>query len=97
MIRDVTPNVVTFSVPFSRFGKIPIGGRGTLGEFLNDLWSEGVDVHIGVSETRMAEIIMCVAGGFDPLTCTSHLHPFNSLVSLHLHIKLPTSMMPILS
>ncbi|KAM7212611.1 hypothetical protein V8F06_011988 [Rhypophila decipiens] len=30
VIRDVTPNVVTFSVPFLRFGKIPIGGRGTL-------------------------------------------------------------------
>ncbi|KAM0265156.1 hypothetical protein ACHAQJ_000309 [Trichoderma viride] len=28
--RNVTPNVVTFSVPFSRFGKISIGGRGTL-------------------------------------------------------------------
>ncbi|GAB0136269.1 hypothetical protein EsDP_00004576 [Epichloe bromicola] len=30
VIRNVTPNVVTFSVPFSRFGKIKIGGRGTL-------------------------------------------------------------------
>ncbi|KAK4161476.1 hypothetical protein QBC43DRAFT_323777 [Cladorrhinum sp. PSN259] len=29
VIRDVTPNVVTFSVPFARFGKIPVGGRGT--------------------------------------------------------------------
>ncbi|KAK3996322.1 hypothetical protein QBC44DRAFT_318720 [Cladorrhinum sp. PSN332] len=29
VIRDVTPNVVTFSVPFLRFGRIPIGGRGT--------------------------------------------------------------------
>lgn len=33
VIRDVTPNVVTFSVPFKRFGMVPIGGRGTLGEF----------------------------------------------------------------
>lgn len=32
VIRDVTPNVVTFSVPFLRFGTIPIGGRGTLGK-----------------------------------------------------------------
>jgi hypothetical protein len=32
VIRDVKPNVVTFSVPFLRFGKFPIGGRGTLGE-----------------------------------------------------------------
>ncbi|KXX80883.1 hypothetical protein MMYC01_202075 [Madurella mycetomatis] len=30
VIRDVTPNVVTFSVPFLRFGRFPIGGRGTL-------------------------------------------------------------------
>ncbi|QUC20050.1 uncharacterized protein UV8b_04291 [Ustilaginoidea virens] len=30
VIRNVTPRVVTFSVPFSRFGKIKIGGRGTL-------------------------------------------------------------------
>lgn len=33
VIRDVTPNVVTFSVPFKRVGIIPIGGRGTVGEF----------------------------------------------------------------
>lgn len=31
VIRNITPNIVTFSVPFSRFGKIKIGGRGTLG------------------------------------------------------------------
>ncbi|KAK4124892.1 hypothetical protein N657DRAFT_643654 [Parathielavia appendiculata] len=30
VIRDLTPNIVTFSVPFLRFGKFPIGGRGTL-------------------------------------------------------------------
>ncbi|AEO65169.1 uncharacterized protein THITE_2047627 [Thermothielavioides terrestris NRRL 8126] len=30
VIRDVAPNVVTFSVPFLRFGRFPIGGRGTL-------------------------------------------------------------------
>ncbi|KAK4066785.1 hypothetical protein Trihar35433_7212 [Trichoderma harzianum] len=30
VIRNVTPNVTTFSVPFSRFGKLSIGGRGTL-------------------------------------------------------------------
>jgi hypothetical protein len=34
VIRDVTANVVTFSVPFLRFGRFPIGGRGTLGEHL---------------------------------------------------------------
>jgi hypothetical protein len=31
VIRDVTPNVVTLSVPFARFGKVPIGGRATIG------------------------------------------------------------------
>jgi hypothetical protein len=35
VIRDVTSNVVTFSVPFLRFGKFPIGGRGTLGKTSN--------------------------------------------------------------
>lgn len=30
VIRNVTPNIVTFSVPFSRFGVMQIGGRGTL-------------------------------------------------------------------
>lgn len=39
VIRDLTSNVVTFSVPFKRFGMIPIGGRGTLGEYpTGDLW-----------------------------------------------------------
>ncbi len=33
VIRDVTPNVVTLSVPFLRFGRIPVGGRGTIGMF----------------------------------------------------------------
>lgn len=32
VIRDITPNVVTFSVPFKRFGTIPVGGRGTVGK-----------------------------------------------------------------
>jgi hypothetical protein len=32
VIRNVTPNVVTFSVPFSRFNSLQVGGRGTLGK-----------------------------------------------------------------
>lgn len=32
VIRTITPNVVTFSVPFARFGILNIGGRGTLGK-----------------------------------------------------------------
>ncbi|KAL6409426.1 nuclear protein Qri2/Nse4 [Ilyonectria robusta] len=31
VIRHVTPNIATFSVPFARVGRIKIGGRGTLG------------------------------------------------------------------
>lgn len=31
VIRKVTPEITTFSVPFSRFGLFKIGGRGTLG------------------------------------------------------------------
>lgn len=30
VIRQVSPNITTFSVPFSRFGLAAIGGRGTL-------------------------------------------------------------------
>ncbi|KAL2883972.1 hypothetical protein SGCOL_000610 [Colletotrichum sp. CLE4] len=30
VIRDLTPNITTFSVPFSRFGTLKIGGRATL-------------------------------------------------------------------
>ena len=32
VIRDITPNIVTLSVPFSRFGKLRVGGRGTVGK-----------------------------------------------------------------
>ena len=31
VIRDVVPGITTFSVPFLRFGRIKIGGRGTVG------------------------------------------------------------------
>lgn len=30
IIRNITPNVVTVSVPFARFGIIRVGGRGTI-------------------------------------------------------------------
>jgi hypothetical protein len=29
VIRNVTPNLTTFSKPFARFGLFPIGGRST--------------------------------------------------------------------
>lgn len=32
VIRKVTPNITTLSVPFSRFGRIRIGGRATIGK-----------------------------------------------------------------
>ena len=34
VIRNVTPNIATFSVPFLRFGTMRIGGRGTLGAYM---------------------------------------------------------------
>lgn len=34
VIRDVVPRIVTtLSVPFWRFGRVKIGGRGTIGIF----------------------------------------------------------------
>lgn len=30
VIREVTPNVTTLSIPFKLFGKVKVGGRGTL-------------------------------------------------------------------
>lgn len=31
VIRDITPNITTFSMPFARFGIVKVGGRATLG------------------------------------------------------------------
>ena len=33
VIRNVTHNVVTMSLPFARFGRLKIGARGTLGSY----------------------------------------------------------------
>ena len=30
VIRDVTPNIATLSVPFARFGIFKVGGRATI-------------------------------------------------------------------
>lgn len=38
VIRNITPNVATFSVPFARFGKLKVGGRGTLGKPITFLY-----------------------------------------------------------
>lgn len=32
VIRNVTPNIVTMSLPFARFGIMRFGARGTLGK-----------------------------------------------------------------
>ena len=32
VIRHVTPDIVTMSLPFARFGHLQFGGRGTLGK-----------------------------------------------------------------
>lgn len=34
VIRSVTPDIVTMSLPFARFGLWRFGARGTLGEYL---------------------------------------------------------------
>lgn len=44
VIRNVTPNIVTFSVPFLRFGKLNVGGRGTLGK-INSKSTAGLYAH----------------------------------------------------
>lgn len=35
VIHDITPNITTLSVPFSRFGRIEVGGRCTIGRPLH--------------------------------------------------------------
>lgn len=59
VIRDVTPNVVTFSVPFLRFGRFPIGGRGTLVR----LTSGGLAVFSPVALTEATKAKVASLGG----------------------------------
>ncbi|KAL2161322.1 hypothetical protein VTH06DRAFT_8543 [Thermothelomyces fergusii] len=59
VIRDVTPNVVTFSVPFLRFGRFPIGGRGTVVR----LSSGGLAVFSPVALTAAARAKVASLGG----------------------------------
>lgn len=33
VIRDITPNIATLSVPFARYGIFKVGGRATIGRF----------------------------------------------------------------
>ena len=37
VIRKVTENITTCSAPFARFGRMKIGGRGTMGMFIRSL------------------------------------------------------------
>jgi len=40
VIREITPNVTTLSLPFLRFGRIKIGGRATIGNSLPSVSSQ---------------------------------------------------------
>ncbi|KAG5664699.1 hypothetical protein KAF25_008433 [Fusarium avenaceum] len=59
VIRNVTPNIATFSVPFSRFGKVKIGGRGTLVK----LTSGGLAVFSPVALTKASQTKVMEMGG----------------------------------
>lgn len=37
VIRRVTPNIVTCSAPFARYGRFKVGGRGTIGNYIRSL------------------------------------------------------------
>jgi hypothetical protein len=47
VIRKITESITTLSVPFKRFGRIQIGGRGTLG-MITSRKSGATDVDISV-------------------------------------------------
>lgn len=55
VIRNVTPNIATFSVPFSRFGKVKIGGRGTLGMLITIY--DGKDAHFTDSIQQSSSLL----------------------------------------
>ncbi|CAG9947897.1 unnamed protein product [Clonostachys rosea f. rosea IK726] len=59
VIRHVTPNIVTFSVPFARFGTAKIGGRGTLVK----LSSGNLAVFSPVALTEAAKAKVAELGG----------------------------------
>lgn len=59
VIRNVTPNIATFSVPFSRFGKVKIGGRGTLVK----LTSGGLAIFSPVALTKATQAKVMEMGG----------------------------------
>ncbi|KAF4994346.1 hypothetical protein FGRMN_5854 [Fusarium graminum] len=59
VIRNVTPNIATFSVPFSRFGKVKIGGRGTVVK----LTSGGLAVFSPVALTKATQTKVTEMGG----------------------------------
>ncbi|CAH0017718.1 unnamed protein product [Clonostachys rhizophaga] len=59
VIRNVTPNIVTFSVPFARFGTAKIGGRGTLVK----LSSGNLAVFSPVALTEAAKAKVAELGG----------------------------------
>lgn len=38
VVRNISPNLATFSKPFSRFGIVPIGGRSTAIKLKDGVW-----------------------------------------------------------
>lgn len=70
VIRDITPNVVTLSVPFSRFGRLHVGGRGTLGRPRRPHLAHVSFMHVSFwltpnSAPHIRQNRRCLAGGTD--------------------------------
>lgn len=58
VVRNVTPNVATFSRPFSRFGLFPIGGRSTAIKLSDDkgVWVLASTPLDEPTKTKLAEM-----------------------------------------
>ncbi|UZJ57348.1 hypothetical protein CBS101457_006668 [Exobasidium rhododendri] len=67
VIRNISPNLTTFSMPFSRFGVIPIGGRSTAVKLSGDkgVWvmaSTPLDEETKAKLQEMGQVKYVVAG-----------------------------------
>lgn len=75
VIRDITPNVVTLSVPFLRHGTIKFGGRATLVRLTSG--SVAVFSPVALTPDVQAKIAALVAAGpnpsLDPAASISHI------------------------
>lgn len=45
VIRQVTPSITTCSAPFLRFGRLKVGGRGTIGMILGAAFCSSANVY----------------------------------------------------